>query len=49
MQGIEFPGGRVAFSHQMKFISEASDKRVPCYHVLDDDGYPIAGSTFEQV
>lgn len=48
-QGIEFPGGRVAFSHQMKFISEASDKRVPCYRVLDDDGYPIAGSIFEQL
>lgn len=48
-QSIEFPGGRVGFTTQMKFISEATDKRVPCYRVLDDDGYPIAGSRFEQV
>ncbi|KAI3464592.1 hypothetical protein Pfo_021255 [Paulownia fortunei] len=33
----------------MKFISESPEKRIPCYRVLDDDGYPIAGSTFEQV
>ncbi|PIN12544.1 Branched chain alpha-keto acid dehydrogenase complex, alpha subunit [Handroanthus impetiginosus] len=48
-QGIDFPGGRVAFTPQMKFISESTDKRIPCYRVLDDDGYSIPGSIFEQV
>ncbi|XP_019175297.1 PREDICTED: 2-oxoisovalerate dehydrogenase subunit alpha 1, mitochondrial isoform X4 [Ipomoea nil] len=34
----------------MKFISEATDRRIPCYRVLDDDGYVLPGSTvFEQV
>ncbi|KAL0351556.1 UNVERIFIED_CONTAM: 2-oxoisovalerate dehydrogenase subunit alpha 2, mitochondrial [Sesamum calycinum] len=49
VQAIDFPGGRVTFTPQIKFISESTDKRVPCYRVLDDDGYPIAGSRFEQV
>ncbi|XP_042067378.1 2-oxoisovalerate dehydrogenase subunit alpha 1, mitochondrial-like [Salvia splendens] len=48
-QSIEFPGGRVGFTTQMEFISEATDKRVPCYRVLDDDGFPIAGTRFEQL
>ncbi|KAL0360305.1 UNVERIFIED_CONTAM: 2-oxoisovalerate dehydrogenase subunit alpha 2, mitochondrial [Sesamum radiatum] len=48
VQAIDFPGGRVTFTPQIKFISESTDKRVPCYRVLDDDG-PIAGSRFEQV
>ncbi|PIN11298.1 3-methyl-2-oxobutanoate dehydrogenase (2-methylpropanoyl-transferring) [Handroanthus impetiginosus] len=33
----------------MRFISESPDKRIPCYRVLDDDGYPIPSSIFEQV
>ncbi|KAK4429589.1 2-oxoisovalerate dehydrogenase subunit alpha 2, mitochondrial [Sesamum alatum] len=49
VQAIDFPGGRVTFTPQIKFISESTDKRVPCYRVLDDDGYPIPGSRFEQV
>ncbi|GFQ01641.1 2-oxoisovalerate dehydrogenase subunit alpha 2 mitochondrial [Phtheirospermum japonicum] len=48
-QGMDFPGGRVTFTPQMEFISESSEKRVPCYRVLDDDGYTITGSIFEQV
>ncbi|CAI9755856.1 unnamed protein product [Fraxinus pennsylvanica] len=48
-QAMDFPGGRVSFTHEMKFISEAADKRIPCYRVLSDDGYLIAGSRFEQV
>ncbi|XP_019175295.1 PREDICTED: 2-oxoisovalerate dehydrogenase subunit alpha 1, mitochondrial isoform X2 [Ipomoea nil] len=49
-QTLDFPGGRVPFTAQMKFISEATDRRIPCYRVLDDDGYVLPGSTvFEQV
>ncbi|XP_042031933.1 2-oxoisovalerate dehydrogenase subunit alpha 1, mitochondrial-like [Salvia splendens] len=48
-QSIEFPGGRVGFTTQMEFISEVTDKRVPCYRLLDDDGFLISGTTFEQL
>ncbi|XP_073306335.1 2-oxoisovalerate dehydrogenase subunit alpha 2, mitochondrial-like isoform X2 [Primulina huaijiensis] len=48
-QGLDFPGGRVAFTTQMKFISEYPEKRIPCYRVLDDDGYLVANSMYEQV
>ncbi|KAL1533548.1 3-methyl-2-oxobutanoate dehydrogenase (2-methylpropanoyl-transferring) [Salvia divinorum] len=47
-QSIEFPGGRVGFTTEMDFISEVTDKRVPCYRLLDDDGFLISGTTFEQ-
>lgn len=40
-QGLEFPGGRVAFTNQLNFISGSADKRIPCYRVLDDFGNPI--------
>ncbi|XP_077213350.1 2-oxoisovalerate dehydrogenase subunit alpha 2, mitochondrial-like isoform X2 [Tasmannia lanceolata] len=33
----------------MRFISESSDKRTNCYCVLDDNGHPIAGSSFQEV
>lgn len=47
---LDFPGGRVPFTAQMKFISGANDQRMPCYRVLDDDGYVLPGTTvFEQV
>ncbi|XP_031125876.1 2-oxoisovalerate dehydrogenase subunit alpha 1, mitochondrial-like isoform X1 [Ipomoea triloba] len=47
---LDFPGGRVPFTAQMKFISAATDRRIPCYRVLDDDGYVLPGSSvFEQV
>ncbi|CAI9115572.1 OLC1v1016500C1 [Oldenlandia corymbosa var. corymbosa] len=48
-EGLDFPGGRVTFTPQKSFISESSAKRVPCYRVLDDDGYIIRGSEIEQV
>ncbi|XP_071923597.1 2-oxoisovalerate dehydrogenase subunit alpha 1, mitochondrial isoform X2 [Coffea arabica] len=48
-QAVDFPGGRVAFTSRMNFTSESSGKRIPCFRVLDDNGYPIAGSIFEQV
>ncbi|CAK9187708.1 unnamed protein product [Ilex paraguariensis] len=48
-QSMDFPGGRVALTSKMKFIFESSEQRIPCYRVLDDDGYPISSSGFEQV
>ncbi|KAL6515481.1 hypothetical protein OROHE_018515 [Orobanche hederae] len=47
--GMDFPGGRVTFTSQMKFITQSPEERVPCYRVLDDDGCPVPNSIFEQV
>lgn len=48
---MDFPGGKVAYTSQIKFISGSSVKRIPCYRVLDDDGKLIRnnGLNFEQV
>ncbi|KAK4370482.1 hypothetical protein RND71_009957 [Anisodus tanguticus] len=48
-QTLNFPGGKVPITSQMRFISESSEKRLPCYRVLDDDGYLIPGTIFELV
>ncbi|KAK3011090.1 hypothetical protein RJ639_011544 [Escallonia herrerae] len=47
-QSLDFPGGRVAFTSEMSFIAESSEKRVKCYRVLDDNGHPMS-SRFEQI
>ncbi|MED6145630.1 hypothetical protein PIB30_027067 [Stylosanthes scabra] len=47
-QVIDFPGGTVKFIPEMRFISESSQERIPCYRVLDDDGQPLANN-FVQV
>ncbi|KDO50730.1 hypothetical protein CISIN_1g016909mg [Citrus sinensis] len=33
----------------MRFISESSEERIPCYRVLDDDGQPFPDSSFVKV
>ncbi|KAL2906791.1 2-oxoisovalerate dehydrogenase subunit alpha 1 mitochondrial [Bienertia sinuspersici] len=37
-QALDFPGGKVGITSQMKFISETNGSRVECYRVLGDDG-----------
>lgn len=49
LQDLDFPGGRVAFTTELSFISESDYKRIPCYRVLDDNGVPIMDDTFQQV
>lgn len=46
---MDFPGGKIPFVSQMKFISESSETRLACYRVLDNNGSTISGSVFEQV
>lgn len=46
---LDFPGGSVKFTPEMRFISESPVERSPCFRVLDDDGQPILGDIFEQV
>uniref|UniRef100_A0A0C9S2D4 3-methyl-2-oxobutanoate dehydrogenase (2-methylpropanoyl-transferring) n=1 Tax=Wollemia nobilis TaxID=56998 RepID=A0A0C9S2D4_9CONI len=43
-QFLEFPGGKVQFTYDMNFIPESSNKRVPCYRVLDDYGRQVASN-----
>ncbi|KNA15009.1 hypothetical protein SOVF_102010 [Spinacia oleracea] len=37
-QDLDFPGGKVGITSQMRFISETNGSRVECYRALDDDG-----------
>ncbi|KAF7829777.1 2-oxoisovalerate dehydrogenase subunit alpha 2, mitochondrial-like [Senna tora] len=48
-QAIDFPGGKVAYTCEMRFISESAEKRVPCYRVLDDNGELVSHSNHVQV
>ncbi|XP_010546329.1 PREDICTED: 2-oxoisovalerate dehydrogenase subunit alpha 2, mitochondrial [Tarenaya hassleriana] len=48
-QALDFPGGKVPFTPEMRFISESSKERVPCYRVLDENGGQIPNSQFVQV
>ncbi|XP_050878911.1 2-oxoisovalerate dehydrogenase subunit alpha 2, mitochondrial isoform X1 [Lathyrus oleraceus] len=48
-QVIDFPGGKVGFTSEMRFISDTSHIRVPCYRVLDDDGELVKPTNQVQV
>lgn len=48
-QALDFPGGKVTYTPEMRFLSESNGKRVPCYRVLDDNGEIIRGSDYEQL
>ncbi|EEF46052.1 2-oxoisovalerate dehydrogenase, putative [Ricinus communis] len=38
---LDFPVGKIAFTPEMRFISESPEERIPCYRVLDDNGQLI--------
>ncbi|KAG7982929.1 hypothetical protein I3843_04G078100 [Carya illinoinensis] len=46
---LDFPGGKVAFTSEMRFISESPVERAHCYRVLDNDGQLILRSKFKKV
>ncbi|XP_057994214.1 2-oxoisovalerate dehydrogenase subunit alpha 1, mitochondrial isoform X2 [Hevea brasiliensis] len=48
-QALDFPGGKVAYISEMRFISESNDKRIPCYRLLDDNGELIEDSDIDQI
>ncbi|KAH7671045.1 2-oxoisovalerate dehydrogenase E1 component alpha subunit protein [Dioscorea alata] len=48
-QGLDFPGGKVSFSAEMRFLSGSPEERISCYRVLDDYGHIISGSSFQQI
>ncbi|XP_047308025.1 2-oxoisovalerate dehydrogenase subunit alpha 2, mitochondrial-like [Impatiens glandulifera] len=42
-QVLDFPGGKVNFTSEMKFIPESSSERICCYRILDDNGRLMNG------
>lgn len=43
-QALDFPGGKVPYTPEMRFIPESTEERVPCFRVCDDNGEIITGS-----
>ncbi|XP_038885350.1 2-oxoisovalerate dehydrogenase subunit alpha 1, mitochondrial [Benincasa hispida] len=48
-QELDFPGGRVPFTNEMRFIAESTQQRVPCYRVLHENGDTITSNNFTQL
>ncbi|KAA8547026.1 hypothetical protein F0562_003455 [Nyssa sinensis] len=46
---LNFPGGKVKFTSEMKFLSESPEERIHCYRVLDDNGQPTVHSNSVQI
>ncbi|KAG6660663.1 2-oxoisovalerate dehydrogenase subunit alpha 2, mitochondrial-like isoform X4 [Carya illinoinensis] len=46
---LDFPGGKVSFTPEMRFIPESPEERTRCYRVLDGEGQLIIGNNFVQV
>ncbi|GJU65098.1 dehydrogenase, E1 component, thiamine diphosphate-binding fold protein [Tanacetum coccineum] len=47
--GLEYPGGKIAFTSEMNFLPGSNEERVKCYRLLDQDGYPISSNMPEHV
>ncbi|XP_057978513.1 2-oxoisovalerate dehydrogenase subunit alpha 2, mitochondrial isoform X2 [Malania oleifera] len=45
---LDFPGGVVTLTSEMRFIPESTEKRTHCYRILDDNGNPVIGDNFIQ-
>ncbi|CAL9048403.1 2-oxoisovalerate dehydrogenase subunit alpha 2, mitochondrial-like [Musa acuminata AAA Group] len=48
-QVLDFPGGKVMFVPEMRFLPGSPNERINCYRVLDDNGQTISGSRFQEV
>ncbi|KAK1406888.1 hypothetical protein QVD17_38497 [Tagetes erecta] len=46
-QGFDFPGGKIEYTTIINFLPGSFEKRVQCYRVLDEDGYPISSNMTE--
>ncbi|XP_019057872.1 PREDICTED: 2-oxoisovalerate dehydrogenase subunit alpha 1, mitochondrial isoform X1 [Tarenaya hassleriana] len=49
VQELDFPGGKVSYTCELKFMPECASRRVPCYRVLDEGGNVIPLSDFSPV
>lgn len=43
-QGLDFPGGTVKFTPELKFQADYPEERVQCYRVLDEMGHIISSN-----
>lgn len=48
-QGIDFPGGKIAYTTEMNFLPGSSKTRVECYRILDEDGYQVSSNMLKHV
>ncbi|EOX92579.1 hypothetical protein QUC31_003715 [Theobroma cacao] len=48
-QALDFPGGKIIFSPDMRFLSESPSAHTYCFRVLDDNGQLIKQSNYIQV
>ncbi|RWW18553.1 hypothetical protein BHE74_00032900 [Ensete ventricosum] len=48
-QVLDFPGGKVMFVPEMRFLPGSPNERINCYRVLDENGQTISGSRFQEV
>ncbi|KDP39402.1 hypothetical protein JCGZ_03684 [Jatropha curcas] len=48
-QVLDFPGGKVAFTPEVRFLFGSTEERIPCYRVLDDNGQLIENINFTGV
>ncbi|KAK8948993.1 hypothetical protein KSP39_PZI006009 [Platanthera zijinensis] len=48
-QVLDFPGGKLMFSPDMRFLSGSTGERVSCYRVLDDNGHRISDNSFQEL
>lgn len=46
---LDIPGRKVELTNEMNFISESSNKRVPCYRILNEVGCQISTDGFNEV
>ncbi|KAM7529051.1 hypothetical protein LguiB_032461 [Lonicera macranthoides] len=46
---LNFPGGNVKFTSDLRFIPESSEERVHCFRVLDDNGLPLISTNSIQI
>lgn len=49
MQLLDFPGAKVGFINELKFVPAVPHEPVPCYRILDDYGRPIKGAHIPEV
>ncbi|KAL0350392.1 UNVERIFIED_CONTAM: 2-oxoisovalerate dehydrogenase subunit alpha 2, mitochondrial [Sesamum radiatum] len=43
-QVLNFPGGIVKFTPELKFLSDFPEERIHCYRVLDESGQPVSNN-----
>lgn len=48
-QFLDFPGAKVGFVNELKFVAETPEEPVPCYRILDEYGRRIEDSHMPEV